>query len=224
MAQDLTLRHSAGFDPSPSPRHGQGAGPPIFCGFGGAAVASPHYQPQSIAKIVGENDPKTNVVVPVVRIVPVTGRAADIVGFIVVSAAAQDTVTSAWPHNHDAKHRKLLFLGRLFLPAAQQTPDFRNHQRGVLVLPLVEPSPLYRQPQIKADSIQVVICLAQQTSSLFTPAVISRCDRLVKIQGGVLKPLSYAKPLTSRKALQPGNKPTDKIKGTGKDNHLRHHY
>jgi hypothetical protein len=52
--------------------------------------------------------------------------------------------------------------GRFFLPAAQQPADFGHHLGGVLVLALVEPAPTHDQAQIEADSIQMVIGLAEQ--------------------------------------------------------------
>jgi hypothetical protein len=58
--------------------------------------------PTKFLKIVAANNPKPVVPVPVVRVVPVAKGGAGIIGFIVESAPAQHTVTSAWPHNHGA--------------------------------------------------------------------------------------------------------------------------
>lgn len=89
-----------------------------------------------------KHHPKANIVVPVVRIVPVAMGTTNILMIIVVRPAAKNAVPRADPF----AALKIIFFCRNFEPRAQQLPDFNFHCRHVLVLSGRKPSPAHCQP------------------------------------------------------------------------------
>lgn len=80
---------------------------------------------------------KTDVVVPVVRVVPVAVRAAHVPLIIVERAAAQHTgIVFGQPRQRTLA--LALYTALLFSPASQQFADFFDHHGYVFILPFIE--------------------------------------------------------------------------------------
>lgn len=80
---------------------------------------------------------KPDVVVPVVRVVPVAVRTAHVPLIIVERAAAQHT-DDVFGLPRRSVLALELYAALLFTPASKQFADFLQHERHVLILPLIE--------------------------------------------------------------------------------------
>ena len=111
----------------------------------------------------------------------------------------------------------------LFHPAAEQPPDLGDHPADMLVLPVIEPVPAVRQPQIEPQLVQVAIGGAQSFLPRRAALVGSVEQRFLKIQCGVHQALRHGGTVELGKMLGFGQQPVEQINRAGENHHCFRH-
>ena len=117
-------------------------------------------------KAVG-TQPKTVVVVPVVRVVVVAVGATHVVLIVVERPATQHTTSQPVPATPATQAGELPYVTAQspFCHAAQQPPQLGHHAADVLILAVIEPAQAMGQPQIEPHLVQAGVGRMQPVSA-----------------------------------------------------------
>ena len=102
-------------------------------------------------------------------------------------------------------------------PAAEQAADLGYHATGVLVLAVVQPVPVMREPQVQADTVECGIHAMQPLQAGATAPGLGLEQALLDVQRGIEQAFGHRVPVGPRKALALGQQPGKQVVGTGKD-------
>lgn len=198
---------------------GQGQVTPSFFWPRPASWLDPwHCRPVEL-KVVGDQ-PKPDVVVRVVRVVPVAIPAAGVVLIVVPRPATQHTV-SCWPVPAFRASSPLRRVDGL-TPGSQQSPDLCDYLRHMTILTGGKHTQILAQSQVETQFGQVYVCPAQRPLSLFVLCQPGFYQMLLKSQGRLLNRFGQNKTLFSRKLGRGRNEPDEQIVGFGENGRLSH--
>jgi len=109
-------------------------------------------------------------------------------------------------------------------PTAQQPSNLRNHHAHMPVLPIVDPAPGMRQPQIESQFVETGVG-GPQVLLAGCPSLAERVkERLLKVERRVHQSLGHGLAVGFRETFRFRQQPRQHIEGARQDNHVVGHY